>query len=263
MPPILPAWLGAHQAPVLAIAVSLALVLTGRLPRAGWAAGAAAGAGALLGWGARLGGPRPWRLVFAPESTPQHLLLVAAVILGAGLLATKVRSRGLAAASAVLAGWWVALSPAAGVQFWRAWLAIAVLPILLLRVAADTKRLAAAPLALAAGLLATGAPSPWPDVGLVAAAAALPLLAAEGAMAPLPLALLGVTTAAAADLGAGRLPRAGFGPVDLACLLALAAPLAVAPAARRLGRAAPAAPAAVAVIAGVLAWIGRLALAHR
>lgn len=262
--PALPALARAYEAPLLALALSLALVFAGRMRRTAWATGGAAGTGALLGWGLRLGGPRPWSALIAPASTAQHLLLVAAVALGAGLLGARLRGawpgRWLAVAVAILVGWWVARSPAAGAQFWRAWVVCAALVAPLLR-AGDAGRLAAAPLALGAGLLAAGASAPWQDIGFVVAAAALPLLAAQG-VAPLPVALLGAATATAASLGAGRLARGGIGSVDLACALALAAPWLVAPAARRLGRAAPAAPIAVAVVAGALAWVGRLALAH-
>ena len=259
----------AYEAPLLAFAVSSALVLAGRMRALPWATGAATAAGMLLGWVWRL--YRPFalptleRTLSASAGTAQHLLLIAAVALGAGLLAERGRSRWLTAAAAVLVGWWVARSPAAGAQFWRAWLAGAVLVVVLLGASgrgSGAGRLAAVPLALAAGLLAVGAPAPWPDVALVAAGAALPLLAAENAT-PLPLAMLGAAMTVAASLGAGRLVRGGFGPVDLACLLALAAPWLVAPAAQRLGRATPAAPVAVAAVIGALAWVGRLALVHR
>lgn len=258
----------AYEAPLLAFAASLALVAAGRVRAVPWATGAAAAAGMLLGWAWRLA--RPFALpalersLSASAGTARHLLLIAAVALGAGLLAERGRSRWLTAAAAVFVGWWMACSPAAGAQFWRAWLAGALLVVLLLDAngRGGAGRLVAVPLALAAGLLAVGAPAPWPDVALVAAGAALPLLAADIAT-PLPLAMLGAAMAMAASLGAGRLARGGFGAVDLACLLALAAPWLVAPAAQRLGRAAPAAPVAVAAVAGALAWIGRLALVHR
>ena len=252
---------GAYVAPLLAFALSLALVLSGRLRRLVQAPNVAAAAGALVGWTLRLGGTRPWRVVLTPATTPQHLLLVATVALGAGLLATRVRNRWLAGAAALLAGWWVAHSPATGPQFWRAWLAVVLLTVLLLRVG-DVRRLAAAPLALAAGLIAARATAPWVDVGLVAAASVLPLLATDGT-ALLPLALLAAAVTITTDLGAGRLSHGGFGPVDLACLIALASPVAVAPAARRMGGAGSGAPVAVAVLAGALAWAGRLALIHR
>ena len=259
----------AYEAPLLGFAASLVLVLAGRTRAAPWAASVAAAAGMLLGWAWRL--DRPSRLaalghtLFASAGTAQHLLLVAAAALGAGLLAEKGRSRWLTLAAAILVGWWMARSPAAGVQFWRAWLVGALLVVLLLAVdgrAGGAKRLAAVPLALAAGLVAVRAPVPWPDVALVAAGAVLPpLVVADGA--PLPLAMLGAALALGASLSAGRLARGGFDSVDLACLLALAAPWLVAPAARRLGRAEPAAPVVVAVVAGALAWVGRLALLHR
>lgn len=259
--PSLPFPPGAYQAPLLTFTLSLALVLAGRMRRLAWAPGAAAGAGALAGWGLRFGGTHPWRALLVPTGTAQSLLLVAAVALGAGVLTARLRSRWLVAATAVLVGWLVARNPAVGAQFWRAWLAVALIVLLLLRVG-DARHLAAAPLALAAGLLAVRAPVPWIDAGIIAAAAALPLLAVEGAAA-LPLALLGAAATAAADVGAGRLTRGGFGPLDFACLLALAAPFAVAWAAKRLGRASPGAPVAVAALAGALAWAGRLALVHR
>lgn len=259
--PSLPTLIGAYQAPLLAFVLSLALVLAGRFRRAAWVPGAAAGAGALLGWALRLAGMRPWQALFRPAAMPQHLLLVAVVVLGAGLATARTRSRWLTAAAAVLIGWWVARNPATAAQFWRAWLAVVLLVPLLLRVG-DTRRLATVPLALAAGLLAIRVSAPWGEAGIIAAAAVLPLLAVEGG-APLPLALLGAAMVAVADLGAGRLPRGGFGPVDLACLLALAAPFVVGWAAKRMGQVAAIAPVAVAALAGVLAWIGRLALLHR
>ncbi len=263
-----------YEAPLLAVAASFALVIAGRMRAVPWATGAAAAAGMLLGWGWRLDRPVALsalgRSLSASAGTAQHLLLIAAAALGAGLLAERGRSRWLAMAAAVLVGWWMARSPAAGAQFWRAWLAGAALVMLLL--GAESRgangrlggagRLTAVPFALVAGLLAVGVPAPWPNVALVGAGAVLPLLAAEGAV-PLPLAMLGAAMVMAASLGAGRLARGGFGPVDLACLLALAAPWLVSPAAQRLGRAAPAAPIAVAIVAGALAWVGRLALVHR
>ena len=259
----------AYEAPLLGFAASLVLVLAGRTRAAPWATGVAAAAGMLFGWAWRL--DRPFRLaafghsLSASAGTAQHLVLVAAAALGAGLLAGRGRGRWLAAAAAVLVGWWMARGPAAGAQFWRAWLAGSLLMVLLLAAtgrAGDAKRLAAVPLALATGLLAVRAPVPWPDVALVGAGAVLPLLATEGA-APLPLAMVGTAMAMGADLSAGRLARGGFGAVDLACLLALAAPWLVAATARRLGRAERAAPVVVAVVAGAVAWVGRLALIHR
>jgi hypothetical protein len=261
-----PAQWHTYEPPLLALAASLALMLAGRV-LAGRARGAtrlaasAAAAGALLGWWVQLAGLRRWRALFDPASTAQHLLLVAVVALGTGLLAPRLRERWLVAAGAVLAGWWVARSPVSGEQFWRAWLVIGLLVALLAR-AGDAIRVGAVPLALAAGLCATGAPAPWLGVALTGAAAALPVLVAHEVPA-LPLAILGATTVGAADLGAGRLARGGFGPVDAACLLALLAPLAVALARGRMRRAAPLAPVLVAAAVGLMAWGGRLALAHR
>ena len=261
----LPTQWRAYEPALLAFAASLTLVFVGRARGAARATASAAAAGALLGWWVQLAGLRRWRALFEPASTAQHLLLVAVVALGAGLLAPRLRERWLVGASAALAGWWVARSPASGLQFWRAWFLIGLLVALIAR-AGDAARVAAVPLALAAGVYAAGAPAPWLGVALTAAAAALPLLIAHETPAlPIaaPIAVLGAATAGAVDLGAGRLARGGFGPVDAACLLALAAPLAVAPVRNRMRRAAPLAPVLAAAAAGLLAWGSRLALAHR
>ena len=262
-------FLAAEIAPLIAFAASLLMIAAGRMHRAHAAWRLAIPCGALAGWGWRLAGHAGfapwWHAVAAPRSTAAHLLLIAVIaILVAGSDAVplgRLRGRWLAIAAAIVAGWWIARSPASGAQFWRAWLAASLLAALLGTIR-GAGRLAAAPLAFAAALAVMHAPAPWPGMAFVLAAASIPILAVAEVSA-LPLALLVSGTVVAAVLGAGRMAHREFGPVDLAALLAVAAPWTVAPLTSRLGRAARAAPVVAAAIAGLLAYFGQLAHLYR
>ena len=257
-----------YQAPLIALAVVLLLGLLGRIPRARWLLPVAGAAGALAGWAALLPAAAVLRAVMAPRALIEVLLLpgVAAVvaILGAAWFRTASGGRAerwVAVGLAALTGWWLAGSAPGRAEFWRVWLAIAAAAWLLARVTekggSAGGRVSTAALALAAGLLVAGAPPIWIAAALVAVAAGLSAWAVGGALPP----LLVVTVAAAADLGFGRLVRGGLTAIDLACLLPVVAawvtPWAAGRMPVRLGRAGPPAAmlASAAAAAGVV-WLG-------
>ncbi len=246
--------LGPYRAPPLALVVALALTRAGRV-RAVFPFVSTAVA-ALLGWAWLLEGARPWRMLWAPVGTAQHLVLAAAAAIGLGLVGARRHGRWIVLGAVVAVAWWVAGSPPARDEFWRVWLAGALaIGVVQWASAAEQVRGVAAPFALAAGLGAAGAAWPWPLAALVLAAAALPGL--RGGVPVLPLAVLTGATATAASLGAGRLVQGRVTAVDCACVLALLAPRAVPSVARRLGTRNVAAPFIVVIGAAALTWAVR------
>jgi len=237
-------------APLLALSVTFTLGLIGKLgPR--WLIAAAGPAGALAGWAALLPAAAALRAVLAPHAVADFLLLPAVAVTLAGFAAPWLRGRAerwLPLALSVLAGWWLAGSAPARPEFWRVWLAVIVAAWVLARSvgpAANGGRTSATMLALWGGLLVAGAPPVWIAAALVAAAASSAAWCLGAALPP----VLMATMAAAADLGAGRLVRAGFNSADLACLAAFGAawlaPWAEARFGKRLGLARPAIAAAL------------------
>lgn len=222
----------------------------------------AGAAGALAGW-ALLPGVA-LQSVWVPRTVPDHLLLPAAAALAAALASPWLRGRAgrwMPAVLALAVGWWVAGSAPARPEFWRVWATVAAAVLLLPRLTGPGGAQSAAVAAsLAVGLLAAGAPPVWVVVATVAAGAAVGAWATGGAI---PATVL-VVAAAVVDLGAGRLVRAGFNGMDLACILPpLAALMTPAIGARlgRLGRTAqPAAVAAAAALVGAAAYIGARAI---
>ncbi len=264
--------LHAFQAPLVALGVTLALGLIGRVTGARWPVASAGAGGALAGWMALLPVAAAIRAVLAPRAMADFLLLPAVAVLMAGLATLWLRGRAerwLPIAIAALAGWWLAGSPPARPEFYRVWLAVGLAAWLLARgVAAQGSagaggRVLAAALALWVGLLVAGAPPVWLAAALVAVAAAAAAWPLGGALP----ALLLVTVAAAADLATGRLVRAGLNAADLACLLAPGAvwvvPWLTTRFPKRFGRmgATLAVPAAGALTVGAV-WLGARLL-HR
>ncbi len=261
--------LHAYAPPLVALGTALTLGLIGWAAGARWPVASAGAAGALTGWIALLPVAAALRAVLAPRAMADFLLLPAVAVVLAGLASPWLRGRAerwLPVALAVLAGWWLAGSAPARPEFWRVWLAIALAAWLLARVVAAQGsagpggRVLAAALALWGGLLVAGAPPVWLVAALVAVAAAMAAWPLGGALPPLLLAIV----AAAADLAAGRLVRAGLNATDLACLLAPGAAWLMPRMARRfgkrLGRAgtALAVPAAAALMVGAVWLSGRL-----
>ena len=252
----------AYAPPLTALGVTLALGLIGKAGARPLAAAAGAG-GALTGWAALLPVAAALRAMLAPRALADFLLLPALAVALAGLASPWLRGRAerwLPLALMVLAGWWLAGSAPARTEFWRVWLAIGVAAWLLARAAGQRAaggQMLAAALALWGGLLVAGAPPVWIAAALVAVAAAAAAWCLGAALPP----VLMATAAAAADLGAGRLVRAGLNPADLACLLALGAAWLMPPVqarfGRRLRRAGPAAAAlATAALAAGGVWLG-------
>jgi len=254
--------LHAYAPPLTALGAALALGLVGKAGLRPLLAAAGAG-GALAGWAALLPIAAALRAVLAPRAMADFLLLPAAVAALAGLASPWLRGwaeRWLPVALAVLAGWWLAGSTPARPEFWRVWLAVGAAAWLLARpvgnYAAGGRALAAA-VALWGGLLVAGAPAVWIAAALVAVAAAAGAWCLGAALPP----MLVATVAAAADLGVGRLVRAGLNAADLACLTAIGAawlaPLVEARLGRRLGGAGPAAAAlSAAALATGATWLG-------
>ena len=241
----------AYAGPVLAFGVSLLAVALGRLTRGRWLPAAV---GVLVGWAVLVPVQALGVALITPRTPVDFLLLPVLLTLVAGLLPGRL-GRWAPVLVVVAAGWWLAGSPAAGRQFWRVWAAVALAAWLLSRaVRQEPGRGVAAALTLWGGLVVAGAPPVWGVVSLVLLAAALALLAGRAALPPVLVAVAG----AAACLGSGRMARGGFGAVDAAVLLVIAAPVLV-PVLRarmgRLGRAGPvlAVPASAALaVAG--AW---------
>lgn len=255
--------LHAYAPPLTAFGVALALGLIGKVGPRSLLAAAGAG-GALAGWAALLLPAAALRAVLAPRAMADFLLLPAVAAVVAGLASPWLRGRAarwLPVALVVLTGWWLAGSAPARTEFWRVWLAVGVAAWLLARAVgqqAAAGRVLAAAMALSGGLLVAGAPSVWVLAALVAVVAAAVAWPFGAALPP----VLVATVAAAADLGTGRLVRAGLNAADVACLLALGAawltPLIEARFSRRLGRAGPAVAALTAAALAVGAvWVGR------
>lgn len=183
----------------------------------------AAGLGVLAGWVA-LAWPGvwrspPWGSVLYPRQVTDFLLLPAlAFVL---FQPWTRRGRWVRWGPVWLAAgltWWVAHMPGGQEEFWRVWAVASVAVWVLARgvgaiAPGKAVRASAAAAALAGGLAVTGAPLGWLVAALV--------LLVSGPVAPV---LTGVT-AVAASLGAGRLGRGGFGPVDAACVGSVLVPV--------------------------------------
>lgn len=240
----------AYQPPLIALGVALLLGLVGRALGLGWLRGVAGAVAAVAGWAALVPTAVLPRAVLTPRAMVEFLLLPGVAVVLAGLVAPWLRGtalgraeRWLPAGLSLLVGWWLAGSAAGRPEFWRVWLAVVAAAWLLARGTSgpgghsaspghSASRVLATALALWGGLLVAGAPPVWLAASLVIVAAALAAWVTGG---PLP-SLLVVTAAASADLGAGRLARAGLTAVDLACLLAIGAAWLASLAERRFGQ---------------------------
>ena len=232
------ALLSAYAAPLLALAVALAGSLFCRTKaRAAWLPATAALA-ALAGWALLLPASRLVRAGLTPNAGPAVLLApAAACVVGAGLVAWRGGRLGRWAPAllAVFAGWWLARASAGRTEFWRVWFAVVLVAAALSRViAGQPARGLACALALWGGLVLASAPTVWIAAALVAVFVWAGLLL-SGSGGALPSAVLAALIGGA-DLAAGRLVRARLDGVDLACLLAIAAPLLAGAAEARIGR---------------------------
>lgn len=217
-----------------------------------------------------------WALLAPLRALPQaawaphralEVLLAPAVASAAllGLVAWRgiARPRLVATGLAVFAGWWVARELVGVVDFWRVWVALALLPLLFRRTVGEAPGPGMVTgLALAGGLAVVGAPAGMVMAALVAAACGLGELALGGQAIPWPLlaTLVGVV-----DVGGGRLLHGRVGAVDLACLGALAAPVLAGAVERRAGKGGSSAGVALSGAAGAagsvaLVWLFRRAL---
>ena len=258
------------RGPLIGLATALALALLGRILRIPLLAVAAGGAGVVAGWYAITGAL--W--VMPPPVTVDVLTGIAAAALVIGLVAVRLGPASGSMAgmlvAGVLAGWWLSGAPrhlGALHASWPIALGVALATILFVRAVAigesQTLRLALAGLTMAASLHVVGVASEWVQLALVPGVAALAMLASPPmpGIGGLPVALDIVAIGSMAVLTLGRLPRLGFGVVDLAVLSPLLA-LWLAPhtvdRVRFAGRAAPlvAGVVAVAIAVGVV-WGGR------
>ncbi|MBV9782301.1 MAG: hypothetical protein JO264_00635 [Acidisphaera sp.] len=214
------AGLEAWRAPLIAAAVALAAALAGRLLRVAALGFAAGGLGMLAGWVAEAG------LSLHPRALPGRLPAVALVALAFAFLLERLgRARQAGFFLVVLLGaWWLGGAPQTRAAAWHeaadmvvaaAWIAASAW----LLVQADLPALAASSLALWAALQAIGV-GVWALLAIVPGAAALGAAAAPERPSVPPALGIGAA-AAAAVIAAGRLPHAGLGPVDIACLAPL------------------------------------------
>ena len=258
------------RGPLIGFATALALALVGRFLRIPLLAVAAGGAGVVAGWYAITGAL--W--VMPPPVTVDVLTGMSAAALIIGLVAVRLGPASGSMAgmlvAGVLAGWWLSGAPrhlGALHAIWPIALGVALATILFVRAVAigesQTLRLALAGLTMAASLHVVGVQSEWVQLALVPGVAALAMLASPPmpGIGGLPVALDIVAIGSMAVLTLGRLPRLGFGVVDLAVLSPLLALWLAPPTAARVrfaGRAAPlvAGVVAVAIAVGVV-WGGR------
>lgn len=175
------------------------------------------------------------RAVWAPRVLADHLLLAALGGLAATASLPRLRRRWVPAlALAMCTGWWVARTPPAMPEFWRAGLIVTIYALLLMR--SRPPALLAGAVAGIFALMAAGAAPVWQLATSVAAAAcagvigtAVPSLAAASFIA---------AAASLASLAGGRAVSGRFTLMDAAALAPLLAALCWPLLARRL----PAAP---------------------
>lgn len=241
MPPIphnMAALLSAYAASLAALTVALAGSLACRAKtRNAWLPANAALA-ALAGWALLLPASSLMRAGLAPRTGPAVLLAPAAAsVIGAGLVAWRGGKLGrwMPVLLAVFAGWWLALASAGRTEFWRVWFAVALAAVALSRaIAGQPARGLACALALWGGLELASAPPAWVAAALVAVFAWAGLLL-SGSGAALPSAVMAALIGGA-DLAGGRLVRGRLDGTDLACLVAIAAPLLAGVAETRIGK---------------------------
>ena len=214
--------LSAYAAPLAALLVALTLPLG--LRGKSWVA--VAGPFALFaGWALLLPLARLPGAVWAPHRGPETLLTPAlASVVGVALLALRGgRPLLWAGATSAFAGWWMAHASVGAGDFWRVWVGIGALAWLVSRVVQGRPdRLLIVAGALWGGLAVAGAPPAWLAAALVVAAAGAGLAAVGGEAA--------VSAALAALIGGialagGKLIQGRIGLVDVACGVAMAAPL--------------------------------------
>ena len=260
---MLPGGWAAYLPVLLALAVSGLGALLVRRRWAAWA-GLPGALGVVAGWAALVTPALAWRSAVWPRTPLEHLVIPALAVAVLAFAGPRLRGRLAWWVPVLVMGfgaWWLAGYPAARPQFWRVWAAGALVGWVAVRVVAgQAVRAWAAALAAWAGLAATGAPPSVTLPALVLAGAwTVPALA--GTRSRLPPAFTLAVLLVAAVLALGRLPEGGVNGADLACLMALAAPVLGGLLQRRVGRGmkrfgpAPA-MAAVAAMAGGVAWAG-------
>lgn len=253
------------QPPLLALLVALLTRVAARAMHRPGLDHQAVPVGALAAWVLLAGFDLSWH-----DSALQRLPMVALLLVVVSAIAASAPkiAQALPVVTAVAAAWWLSSVPRT-----RAAL-IDDLPELVI-IAASTGlvmyRLRCAPVwtllsaavALAASLTLLGAPMPWQFAAMAVAAATVALMgrpasSADGA-GDIGTAGAIALVAAAADIGVGKLPHGGLGPVDVACL----APLLAVMLSSVLGRA-DVVLGSVLGCAGstVICWAVGLALAH-
>ena len=262
-----------YRGPLIALAVALGLVATGRFLRVGWLSASAPGVGVLAGWYTITG--RIW--MGAAAVSIAQLTGIAAIAAIIGLFCVWRGPGRVASVCSLLAalfvGWLLAGEPRRELALRSdllIGLSVTVVVLLFVRTVANREmeplRLALAGLTLAAAFHIVGAPVIWTQLALVTGVAALSLFA----LPPMPglVALpVAVDTAALGCLAVvldGRLPRLGFGPMDAAALSPLLAVWLPSRMADRLRFAGRAAPLAGCLLAGAFAigcvWLTRYVL---
>ncbi len=261
------------HAPLIAFAVTLALVLLARFLRVGLLATAAGGLGLAAGWYYLTG--RLWP-VQAPHSINQLGALAVVTLLIALVCDWLGSGRGTwisVIVAAVATAWLLSGAPrdlATLREEWPIGLAAAISVFVLARMLADgtpdVPRLALAGLTLAAALHVAGTSPAWTQLTLVPGVAALALFAlpSMNGSAALPIATGIAALGCLAAIDLGRMTRLGFGPVDAAALSPLLAIMLQPNAAARCQRLGRAAAPAGCVLAGAIAvgcvWLARQAL---
>lgn len=258
-----------YHAPLIALAVALAMTILARMARAGLAAMTAVGVAAAAGW--FLLGPRV--LTLAPRAPVERLALLAVGVALLTALAGRVWQRSgpwppLVVAAAA-GGWWMAGAPLTHAGLIAALPPGALVAALIVAVgwlllvpAAETMRAFCVSGTLAAALLVTGAPALWVQMALVLAAAALPPVL--WARLPQPALLPAATTTGALGgtflLAQGQLPRGGFRGADAAGLAPLLALWLMPRIALRLRFAGRFAPFLATLVSGAIAVAGAWAV---
>jgi hypothetical protein len=222
-----PLWHTLH-APVIGGAATAAIALAGRVLGASWLQASAGPAGVAIGWTLLTGG-----LTGSPRLLVERLPAVgiAALVLALGgeaFAAARGRLIGAILLAAAI-GWWLAGGPQTRADLLQAgpvFGGTAALILLLQYAARDQggAGLVGAAAALVLALKLTGVSLIWPLIAGTILAVSCALLALPGAAAGLPPAVADLGAASAATIiAAGRLPRGGFGPADLAALMPLLA----------------------------------------
>lgn len=268
MPPIphsVAALLSAYAAPLLAFAVALAGSLLFRTKTRGSWLPAIAALAALAGWALLVPVSNLAQAGLSPRGGPAVLLAPAvAAVIGVGLAAWRGGKLGrwMPVLLALFAGWWLARASAGRTEFWRAWFVVALLAGALSRaIAGQPARGLACALALWGGLVLASAPPVWIAAALVAAFVWAGLLL-SGSGAALPSAAMAALIGGA-DLAGGRLVRGRLDGTDLACLLAVLAPLLAGVAEARIGRRWGRFGAVLAAVAGAAAAVALMWLLRR